>query len=288
MSDDQLWRRPPDPTSGGSSAQQGPGSWPVPPQGVPPQGVPPQSPSAQSFSQQTGAYPAAPHGQGAQAQPPSWGAQQVGQGWPPPGIPPQGIPHQGAPLQPRPPRRGPSATMVVFGVVMALIAAFGIYLMATSGSGAASPSTAPTNWYPAPTRTPTPEPVTTEPSAGPTRTTGPAFDAPPVVDGWIRDENISDDGFVSYDDPDATTIGRFLLVAAQPTEDLDSASQQLGEPISSYRSGTMLCGEDTLGLMVSCYVETPRYGLIEVTGFQGSVSVDEVSRFTDALADAVA
>ena len=50
----------------------------------------------------------------------------------------------------------------------------------------------------------------------------------------------------------------------------------------------MLCGEDTLGLMVSCYVETPRYGLIEVTGFQGSVSVDEVSRFTDALADAVA
>ena len=79
-----------------------------------------------------------------------------------------------------------------------------------------------------------------------------------------------------------------LSVAAQPTEDLDSASQQLGEPISSYRSGTMLCGEDTLGLMVSCYVETPRYGLIEVTGFQGSVSVDEVSRFTDALADAVA
>ncbi|HRL81109.1 MAG TPA: hypothetical protein PLK46_12365, partial [Propioniciclava sp.] len=28
MSDDQFWRRPPDPTSGGSSAQQGPGSWP--------------------------------------------------------------------------------------------------------------------------------------------------------------------------------------------------------------------------------------------------------------------
>ena len=302
MSDQQYWQRPTPSPQGGQ-----------PPQQPSPQPPAPQQPSPQQGNGASGGWP----GQ----QPPAWGQPESGQGRPqggqpwgqqPPGGQPQAS-HQGwtpggqawsgpgAPATgpvpggswppPPPPRRGGgNAALVIIVVVGVLVAALGIFFIVMAPRGGSLPTPTATTRIPSVPRTP---PPTDEPTVGPLPTSGAGkvatpFDgqvAPAKVNGWTVLPSASDKDGVVYQ---AATGSRLQVILASTSSEPDMATARRSlKDATERRQGTVVCGTMSLGVMVQCFIDTPRYGLLEAATLDNS-NLEGLAQFSEALADAVA